>query len=150
MSACFLIGHRYTPDDSMPLLEAAIEKHIVEYGVTTFYVGHQGHFDGMAAIALARAKKRHPAIQNYLLLAYHPSVMRVETPEGFESTLLLDGLEAVPPRFAIARRNQKIIREAAYLICYVNGITDGSYKLLQAAKSLEKRGKLTITNLVKQ
>lgn len=147
MSSCFFIGHRDTPDSIRPLLEQVIERHIVVYGVTEFYVGHQGRFDSMAAHALARAKERHLAIRNYLLLAYHPSVMRVEKPAGFACTLLPEGQESVPPRFAVVRRNRRMLREADYLICYVRGVTGGSYKLLQTAKGLEKKGRLTITNL---
>ena len=40
--SCFFIGHREAGPEILPALEAAIEKHISEYGVTEFIVGHYG------------------------------------------------------------------------------------------------------------
>ena len=148
--SCFFIGHRTATDNIKPLLADAIERHIVEYGVKTFYVGHYGRFDAMAAGALAEAKKKHPHIINYLLLAYHPAIRPVEKPDGFESTLLLEGQEKTPQRYAITRLNNQIIREVDYLIAYVCLITDGSHKLFDTARAREKRGQLCITNLAEQ
>lgn len=147
MSACFFIGHRLITDNIIPSLIKTIEKHITEYGVSEFYVGHQGNFDSIVTRVLTQAKQQYPHIRNYLLLAYHPAIKSVEKPDGFESTLLLDGLESTPPRFTIPKRNQKILQEVEYLICYVTGVTNGSYNLLRTAKQLEKQGRLTITNL---
>ena len=49
MKSCFFIGHRNAPETLRPLLDAAIERHISEYGVTEFVAGHYGRFDYMAA-----------------------------------------------------------------------------------------------------
>ena len=38
-------------------LYAAVEQHIVEYGVTEFIVGHYGGFDRLAALAVKEAKR---------------------------------------------------------------------------------------------
>lgn len=53
---CFFIGHRDTPESIQPQLDAAVERHIVEYGVTDFVVGHYGAFDRMAARAVRESK----------------------------------------------------------------------------------------------
>ena len=42
---CFFIGHRDTPESVRPLLDETVERHIAEYGVTDFVVGHYGRFD---------------------------------------------------------------------------------------------------------
>ena len=34
--SCFFIGHRETPEEIYPVLCAAVEEHIVRYGVTEF------------------------------------------------------------------------------------------------------------------
>ena len=39
-TSCYFIGHREAGKDVFPLLVEAVEKHITEYGVTDFYVGH--------------------------------------------------------------------------------------------------------------
>ena len=62
MSTCFLIGSHTAAAALAPLLDTAIERHIVEYGVTEFVVGHYGSFDQLAAEALRRAKERYPNI----------------------------------------------------------------------------------------
>ena len=56
MRSCFFIGHREAPDMRLPLLEAAVERHIMTYGVTDFVVGHYGGFDALAARAVKAAK----------------------------------------------------------------------------------------------
>ena len=53
--SCFFIGHRGAPEALRPLLDAAVERHIIEYGVTEFVVGHYGRFDYMAAGAVRKA-----------------------------------------------------------------------------------------------
>ena len=39
MSSCFFIGHRETMGDVYPQLEAAIEQHIIQFGVSTTNLG---------------------------------------------------------------------------------------------------------------
>ncbi len=69
---CFFIGHRNAPETMRPLLVAAVERHIAEYGVSEFVAGHYGRFDYMAAGAVQRAKERHPEVTLALLLPYYP------------------------------------------------------------------------------
>ena len=69
---CFFIGHRYAPSELRPRLDAEIERHIVDYGVSEFVVGHYGDFDRMAAAAVRSAKQRHPALRLTLPLPYCP------------------------------------------------------------------------------
>ena len=145
--SCFFIGHRDTAQAVNPLLLDSIGKHITEHGVTDFYVGHYGAFDAMVANNLHEMKKHHPLIRNYLLLAYHPAIRKVDVPKGFESTVLIDGQELSPPLYAITNLNRRMVRTVDYLIAYVRGITGGSYKLLQIAKARERGGQLVITNL---
>lgn len=66
---CFLFGNRDFNNELIPLLDEAIERHYAEYGVRTFVVGHRGRFDHMAAVALGRAKKRHPDMTVLRLVA---------------------------------------------------------------------------------
>ena len=47
--SCFFIGHREASEEIYPALYAAVEQHILEYGVTEFIVGHYGGFDRLAA-----------------------------------------------------------------------------------------------------
>ncbi|WP_330396260.1 hypothetical protein [Anaeromassilibacillus sp. An200] len=40
--SCFFIGHREVSEEIYLALYAAVEQHIVGYGVTEFIVGHYG------------------------------------------------------------------------------------------------------------
>ena len=82
MKSCFFLGHRDAPDSIRDTLDEAIERHITEYGVTEFFVGHYGHFDRMAQSALVRAKSRHPEINICMVIPYHPAERPIPAPEG--------------------------------------------------------------------
>ena len=67
---CFFIGNRHTPYNIKQQLVEIVEKHITEYGVTTFTVGHYGSFDSLVKEVLREAKKRYADIKLYLLTPY--------------------------------------------------------------------------------
>ena len=142
---CFLFGHRDAPAAIVPELEAAIEKLIVENGVTEFLVGAYGSFDRLAARVLAQAQKRHPEILLVLLLFYHPQERPVKKPEEFIDTFYPPGMERVPRRYAIARANRYALEHSDYLIAYVWQAASHARDLLDYARRREKRGLLTVT-----
>ena len=144
---CFFIGHRDAPDSLANKLDEAIERHIVDFGVDLFMVGNYGRFDRMSQSALARAKKRHAEISVLLAIPYHPSLIRVELPEGFDGSYFPEGQEEVPPRAAIPRLNRTLVNEADFLVAYVSYISSGAYKVMEYARKREKRGLLHITML---
>lgn len=73
--SCFFIGHREASKEIYSVLYAAVEQHIVEYGVTEFIVGHYGGFDRLAASAVKEAKRFYPEVR--LSLGYRKN--RVQT-----------------------------------------------------------------------
>ena len=58
-----------------------------------------------------------------------------------EETLLPDGIEVGPARFAIDRRNKWMIEQADYVITYVTHSWGGAAKFKELA---EKKGKTVI------
>ena len=107
--SCFFIGHRETPEEIYPVLCAAVEEHIVRYGVTEFIVGRYGCFDGLAAKAVKTAKQTHPEVELTLLLPYHPAERPIPVPDGFDSTYYPPGMENVPRKVAIVRANRYMV-----------------------------------------
>ena len=142
--SCFFIGHREAGPEILPALEDAIEKHISEYGVTEFIVGHYGGFDRLAARALAAAKKCHPEIRLLMLIPYHPAERPVETPPGFDGTFYPPGMESVPRKFAIVQANRYMIDHVDYLIAYAWHPASNSRNLIEYAI----RKNITVTNIV--
>ena len=147
VKSCFFIGHRDAPDSLTEKLDEAIERHIVEFGVSSFTVGNYGNFDRMSQRALVRAKKRHPDIFIQMAIPYHPALVRVELPEGFDSLYFPEGQENVPRRAAIPRLNRTLVNESDFLIAYVLFISSGSYNVMEYARKREKRGLLRVTLL---
>ena len=70
MGICFFIGHRESGDELLPALTEAVERHITEYGITSFMVGRYGNFDKLAARVVIDEKKRHPEVTLTLLFQY--------------------------------------------------------------------------------
>lgn len=145
--SCFLIGHRDTGSHIYPLLQAEVERHIVELGVTEFYVGHYGAFDSMAARAVIEAKKRHPAVRLTMVLPYHPALRPAVLPAGFDCSYFPEELVCVPPGKAILRANAHMVRSCDFLICYVCWPSNGARAALDLALRLQKHGLIRVTNL---
>lgn len=51
--SCFLFGHGDSPQSVLSGIEAAVERHFWELGVSQFYVGGYGMFDRLAVWNMA-------------------------------------------------------------------------------------------------
>ena len=109
MATCFLVGHHTIPENITDRLGDAIERYITVNAVEEFVVGHYGAFDRLAARLLHRAKQRHPSILLTLLIPYHPGERVIELPEGFDRSFYPPGMEEVPRRFAIVRKESSLL-----------------------------------------
>ena len=149
-TSCYFIGHREAGKDVFPLLVEAVEKHITEYGVTDFYVGHYGGFDRLAAQAVEEAKERHPVIRLTLVLPYHPVIRPISPPKGFDGTFYPWEDEKIPKRLAIIKTNQRMVDTCDYLITYAYHFLGGTGQIVEYAKKREKRGLIHIENLAEK
>ena len=66
---------------------------------------------------LKELKEKYPHIKYSVVLACLPSKITAEI--YGDDTLYPNGLEFVPKRFAISKRNEWMIKKSAYVICYV-------------------------------
>lgn len=134
---CTFFGHRNTPATVRPILRQVIIDLIEQRGVTHFYVGNQGNFDAMARSLLAELAQIYP-IRYDVVLAYLP---KENDPSLDEShTLLPDGFESVPPRFAIDHRNRWMIDHSDIVVTYVR-FPGGAAKFKDLA---ERKGKTVV------
>ena len=132
MKACCFFGHRDCPEGVLPLLRAAVERAILQEGITLFYVGREGAFDALATKVLLQMAAKYPHIQFNVVLAYHP---RTPLEQGLQSrTILADGVESVPHRFAILRRNEWMLERSQTVIAYVTRSFGGAASFLQRAR----------------
>lgn len=132
---CTFFGHSNTPDAIYPVLEKTIAELIQKYPDIQFYVGHNGHFDGMARIALKKLSAPYAVV-----LAYLPT-RRDEILYRGENTLYPEGLETVPKRFAISHRNKWLVNNSDMVIAYIRYTAS---RAAEFVKSAERRGKTVI------
>ena len=132
---CCFFGHREVTHNIKDKLIAIIEKLITEDNVTEFYVGNQGQFDSMVYSVLKELKAKYPHIRYTVVLAYMPDE-HIKKVYG-EDTLIPDGMENVPKKFAISKRNDWMIQQSEIAVCYVHKITGGAAKFREKA---EKKG----------
>ncbi len=145
--SCFFIGHREASEEIYPALYAAVEQHILEYGVTEFIVGHYGRFDRLAASAVKEAKHFYPEVKLTLLLPYHPAERPILTPDGFDETFYPPGLESVPRKVAIVRANRYVVDYVDYLIAYVWHPASNARDLVEYAQKRQHNSSIQITLL---
>lgn len=145
--SCFFIGHREASKEIYPVLYAAVEQHIVEYGVTEFIVGHYGGFDCLAASAVKEAKRFYPEVRLTLLLPYHPAERPIPMLEGFDGTFYPPGMESVPRKVAIVRANRYVVDHVDYLIAYAWHPASNARELVEYAKRRGCQNRLQIMML---
>ena len=135
---CTFFGHRQVTKEIEPTLRAVLIDLIENHDVKRFYVGNHGGFDVMVQRVLKELSKAY-AIRFYVVLAYLPEQgSSLDLPDEVE-TLLPDGIETTPKRFAISYRNKWMIERADYVVTYVNhNIGSGAAQFKELA---EKRGK---------
>lgn len=147
MRICFFIGHREAGEELLPVLTEAVERHIIEYGVTEFVVGQYGNFDRLAAKVVKAVKKCHPTVTLTLLLPYHPYDRPMPVPKGFDRTYYPPGMETVPKRAAIVRANRYMVDNSTHLIAYAWHPVSNAKNLLEYAQTRERNGMIHIENL---
>lgn len=137
---CTFFGHRDTPDSVRPMLARTLRELIVSDGVRVFLVGHQGAFDRIVLGELKKTKDEFPWIRYAVVLAYLPDGNNESVTEA--ETVYPEGLETVPRRFAIAHRNEWMVKQADIVVSYITHGTGGAAKYVQKA---ERQGKRVIS-----
>lgn len=136
---CSFFGHKFM--EGIANLEQrtkeAIRKVILEENITSFLVGRNGQFDRICADCVKDLKEEFPFIKIYLVYAYlkkeTDEYERKSIKETFDGTIY-PPLENVPPKFAILKRNEWIVRESDFIVFYVDYKWGGSGKMLDYAK----------------
>jgi len=135
---CTFFGHREVYEDIENNLKSIIVDLIVKENVTEFYVGNQGKFDYLVRKTLAELSEVYN-IKYTTVLAYLPQ--EYEPIEFVSNTILPNGIESVPKRFAIDWRNRWMLKKSKFVVTYVNKIIGGAAKFKELA---EKQNKIVI------
>lgn len=143
MRVCTFFGHRDCPSAIKPLMREVLIELIEKQNVDTYYVGHQGSFDFLVQIALSELAEEYPHIRYAIVLARLPQQSKTYDPFGYSNTLLPEGIENVPPRFAISWRNEWMLKQASVVVTYVTRSWGGAAKFAEKATRMKK----TVINL---
>ena len=125
-------GHRDTPKETEPALRLTLIDLIENKNTTVFYVGNHGNFDAMVRRQLEDLSKIYP-IKYYVVLAYMPS----KNDESDEHSILPEGIETVPRRFAINYRNKWMLNKSDIVVTYVTHNFGGAWRFKEMAERLE-------------
>ena len=135
MIACTFFGHRDSPAHLGQRIKEMIIELIETQKVDTFYVGNNGNFDSMVRSVLCEIRKDHPHVDFIVVLAYVPGKRDVYETD----TIYPEGLELIPKKFAIPKRNEWMIKHSDFVIAYVSRSGGSSARFLKMAKRMGKR-----------
>lgn len=131
-------GHKDTPKNIEPTLRTTLVDLIENHGATEFYVGNNGNFDTMVRRQLENLSQTYPITYN-VVLAYLP--VKKSEYDSFTNTLLPEGIETVPKRFAISYRNKWMVEQSDVVVTYVTHSFGGASQFKAMA---ERQGKTVI------
>ena len=138
MSTCTFFGHRECPENIKESLRNMLIELIETKGVDTFYVGNQGSYDSMVRSVLRELKVAYPHIEYAVVLAYMPREQDIYDPDHYSETMLPEGIETVPKRFAISWRNKWMINNSDYVVSYINHDWGGAAQFVELARRKKK------------
>ena len=138
MATVTFFGHRDTPKEIEPALRLTLIDLIENKNATVFYVGNNGSFDTMVRRLLEELCQVYP-ITYSLVLAYLPT--KQNGCDDYTNTILPEGIETVPKRFAISYRNKWMIKQADLVVTYVTHNFGGAAQFKALA---HKQGKMMV------
>lgn len=131
-------GHKDTPKEIEPTLRTTLVDLIENHGATVFYVGNNGNFDTMVRRQLENLSQTYPITYN-VVLAYLPT--KKSEYDDHSNTILPEGIETVPKRFAISYRNKWMVEQSDVVVTYVTHSFGGAAQFKAMA---ERQGKTVI------
>ena len=138
MPACTFFGHHDCPAEVKLKLREVLIDLIENHSVDVFYVGNKGAFDRLVRSVLRELVPEYPQINYAVVLERMPGKQNEDYPEDFSDTMLPEGIENVPPRFAIVWRNKWMLRQADYVVTYVTHSWGGAAQFAEMAVRQQK------------
>ena len=131
---CTFFGHSNCPDSIKADIYDSIIYLIENKNVTTFLVGNQGNFDRLVLLTLQVIQSEYRHIRYSVVLAYMPK----SASNNLAHSIFPEGLENIPPAYAISHRNKWMITQSDYVITYVRHKTGGASKFKDYATKKNK------------
>ena len=130
-------GHKEIYDEIDGVLEDVLIMFVEKYGADNFFVGNNGKFDYTVLNKLRKLKTKYPIINYAVVPAYLPK--REELGIDYKESTFPEGLETVPPKFAIVHRNKWMLKRADTVVVYVKHNIGGAAQFKILAEKAGKR-----------
>ncbi len=130
-------GHRDARQEIELKLERVLIQLIEQEQADVFYVGKEGNFDKMVQSILFRLQEKYPHIQIFIVLAYLPKEKGMDV--DVLGTIYPEGLEFVPRRFAICKRNDWMLSQSDVVITHAIFPVGNSIEMKKTAERKKKR-----------
>ena len=142
MAICAFFGHRDAPMSNRleERLEAVVRELITQNGVDHFWSCEQGTFDRLSRLVVKKFIKEFNLVFIHIVTAYFPSeaVQRWMDEQDYD-LIYPEELVRVPKRAAIVRRNEYMVQNADFIVCYIDHDYGGAYEAVQKAKKYGKK-----------
>ena len=136
---CAFFGHRDLcgkSDEIIPKLQKAMID-LIHQGVDVFYVGNHGEFDILCSKIACDLKTIYPEIQVIAVLCYPNELQYLKC--QFTDFLMPLEIESAPKRACIIKRNQWVVDNTDYIVCYICDKIGGAYRAVQYAQKHKKK-----------
>jgi hypothetical protein len=130
VAVCTFFGHHDCPETIKPKLRETLIELIKHDGVDLFYVGNQGAFDAVVRSVLRELVLEYSPV----VLAYMPA--KRNEYDDRSDTMLPEGIETVPRRFAVSWR---MLRQADYVVTYITHSWGGAAQFAELAVKKAKK-----------
>ena len=125
------IGHSDCYDITEQMIMSIIEQLIFQ-GAYEFLSGGQGGFDRLCAYCVYKLKTKYPHIKNNLVIPYLS--FNIFNKEIFDCIIYPEGFENLYFKSAIIAKNDYLIKNSSYAICYIRHHWGGAGKTYEKAK----------------
>ena len=107
------------------------------------YLGGYGDFDEIAGSACVKLKKKYKTIETVYVSPYMsmPEQRRIKEmiELGLYDSSVYPPIENTPPKFAISKRNEWMMKNADVVVAFVKHNCGGAYKSLSFARRIGKK-----------
>lgn len=132
-------GHRVVNKNIREKLKRVVIQLIEAEGANIFYVGNSGAFDMLVKSVLCEIAANYPCIKCSVVLQNLPQSDDNPPFDGGIDTIYPEEVESGPPRFAVCRRNEWMIKQSDMVVSYVEHSFGGAAKYAELSLQRGKR-----------
>ena len=126
-------------DEEKEKLKQLLIKEIRKNPTCKFYLGGYGTFDSLCLLTLRELKTDFPNIELLFITPYlDKNYSKLQLAKYYYDDVIFPPIENVPRKFAILKRNERMVDSADLVIAYVKYSWGGAAKTLEYAKRKKK------------